>query len=330
MTRFRAILHARNMEFIRDRGTLIWNVLLPVLLVFGFAFVFGGGGTEILSVGYLGDLPTDLEFFGLEQIDFVAYTDTEDALSKVQRHQIDLLVDARNGAYYVNETSPEGGIAGRLLTSLHGDLFRQEEVTGEPIRYVDWFVPGVIGMNMMFSGIFGVGFVIVRYRKNGVLKRIKATPVSPMQFVSAQVASRFFIVVITSIVVFAGTNLALRFMMRGSYLLLLLHTMLGVACMISLGLVFATRIRSEELASGLINLVTLPMLGASGVFFSLEGAPPAVQTISKAFPLTHFIEGARSIMLDGVGFAGIAPSMGILLGFTLLFLSLASVLFRWE
>jgi ABC-type multidrug transport system permease subunit len=318
------------MEFLRDRATLAWNIVFPVLLIFGFAFAFRGVGNEILSVGYLGELPADLEFFSLDQIEFIAYTDAEEAIAKVRKHQIDLLVDTREGAYYVNETSPEGNLSSRLLVSMHGDAFQQQNVSGRAIRYVDWFVPGVIGMNMMFSGVFGVGFVLVRYRKNGVLKRIKATPVSPLQFVSAQVASRFLIVVVTSVLVFTGTNLALRFMMLGSYVLLLVHTMLGIACMISLGLMFATRIRSEELASGVINLVTLPMLLASGVFFSLEGAQPVVRTISRVFPLTHFVDGARAIMLEGAGFADIAPSMVILLGFTVLFLGLASVLFRWE
>lgn len=326
------------MEFIRDRGTLIWNIIFPVLLVFGFAFAFRGGGNDIFTVGYLGTLPDDMPFFGLDHVEFLPYDDLEEAVSRVRYHQIDFLVDLDRQTYYVNEESPEGTLVRTLFTAMNGGMesrgtvrtFTPQQVSGRPIRYVDWFVPGIIGMNIMFSGVFGVGFVLVRYRKNGVLKRVKATPVSPLQFVSAQVASRFVIVIVTSVVVFAGTNLALHFMMLGSYFLLLLHTMLAVVCMISLGLVFAARIRSEELASGLINLVTLPMIMASGVFFSLEGTPAIVQTVSKAFPLTHFISGARAIMLDGAGIAEVAPSMLVLAGFTVLFLGTASALFRWE
>jgi ABC-2 type transport system permease protein len=289
------------MEFVRDRGTLTWNVAFPVLLVFGFAFAFGGGGDDVFSVGYLGERPEDLEFFSLEHVEFVQYTDRAEALEKVRYHQIDLVVDVPGNAFYVNESSTNGYLVRRLLESMHGERFAQQTVAGRPIRYVDWFVPGLIGMNMMFSGVFGVGFVLVRYRKNGVLKRLKATPVSAFEFVSAQVASRFMIVVITSVVVFTATNLVLNFMMLGSYLLLLAITMLAVFCMISLGLIFATRIKSEELASGLMNVVTLPMILISGVFFSLEGSPPIVRTISRVFPLTHFIDAARAIMLEGAG-----------------------------
>ena len=330
MTRFRAILHARNMEFIRDRGTFIWSIAFPVLLVFGFAFAFRGGDGDIFSVGYLGEATDNLAFFELEHIDFIPYADAEDALSKVRFHQIDLLIDTDVGTFFINESSPEGDVARQLFVSMHGDQFEQQTVTGKPIRYVDWFVPGIIGMNIMFSGVFGVGFILVRYRKNGVLKRLKATPVSKLQFVSAQVVSRFLIVLASSVVVFAGTNLALKFMMQGSFLLLLSLTMLAVICMISLGLLFATRIKTEELASGLINLITLPMVGISGVFFSLEGSPPILRTVSKFFPLTHFIEGARAIMLEGAGIVELAPNLLVLAGFTVLFLATGSLLFRWE
>jgi ABC-type multidrug transport system permease subunit len=106
--------------------------------------------------------------------------------------------------------------------------------------------------------------------------------------------------------------------------------MMAVLCMISFGLVFATRIKSEELASGLMNLVTLPMIVLSGVFFSLEGTPEIVQTVSSIFPLTHFIDGARSVMLDGATLIDITPNILILGAFTVGFLVLSSLLFRWE
>jgi ABC-type multidrug transport system permease subunit len=334
MERFYAIFHARNMEFIRDRGSFIWNLIFPVVLVFGLAFAFGGGGESVFTVGYSGaDLEAaeeSYEFFALEHVEFVPYEDLSEGISRVRYHQIDMMIDLTEREYYVNESANTGYLAERLLQGESPGRFTRQAVTGRPIRFVDWIVPGIIGMNMMFSGVFGVGFVLVRYRKNGVLKRLKATPIGAFQFVSAQVASRFVIVLITSIFVFTATNIFLNFMMLGSYLLLLLLTMLSVFCIISLGLIFASRIKSEELASGLINLVTLPMILLSGVFFSLEGAPEILNTISQALPLTYFVDGARSIMLEGAGVAELAPNFLILGGFTAVFLVVASLLFRWE
>lgn len=335
---FKAMFKARTMEFVRDRGTFFWNLLFPVVLVFGLAFAFSGGDEKIFKIGVVGSPAAELPFMELEQAAFIAYADSSEALRKLERHQIDMLIDFSANEFAVNGESSKSRLAKTIFlsqpafggTAGERPAFAERVVTGKATRYVDWLVPGVIGMNMMFSSLFGVGYVIVRYRKNGVLKRFKATPVSALNFVSAQAASRLLIVLLTSIIVFTGTNLILRFVMRGSYLDLLLLTAAGILCMISLGLVFASRLRSEEMAGGLLNLTTFPMLALSGVFFSLEGSPPILKTVSWAFPLTHFTEGARKIMIDGAGLAQIAPHLLFLLGLTAVFILLASALFKWE
>ena len=327
------------MEFVRDRGTFFWNLLFPVFLVLGFAFAFSGGDDQLFKVGVVGPVDPGLKLTGMEQVLVVPYDDEDSARQKLERHQIDFLVNSATSTFAINKESSKGRFVRDLFiaqqaASLAGSggarIYSESFVTGKATRYVDWIVPGVIGMNMMFSSLFGVGYVIVRYRKNGVLKRFKATPVSALNFVGAQAASRLVIVLLTSIFVFAGTNLFLHFMMRGSYLDLLLVTTLGILCMISIGLVFASRMRSEELAGGVLNLITFPMLALSGVFFSLEGSPQILRTISRGFPLTHFIEAARKIMLDGATLVQVAPNLLVLGGLTVAFLLLSAVLFKWE
>lgn len=330
---------ARTMEFVRDRGTFIWNLIMPVFLVFGMAFAFSGPESALFKVGVVGTAPSDMPFMSLEQAQFIPYQGDDalaTALQRLERHQIDMVLDFSASQYAINAESSKGRLLRNLFTAQQSSTaaqaatFTERTVIGRATRYVDWLVPGVIGMNMMFSSLFGVGFVIVRYRKNGVLKRFKATPVHALNFVAAQAASRLVIVLATSVFVYAGTNLFLGFMMRGSYVLLLALTTLGILCMISLGLVFASRMRSEEMASGLLNVITFPMLALSGVFFSLEGSPPILRTIAYAFPLTHFTEAARKIMIDGAGIAQIAPNLLFLGGATVLFLLVSSALFKWE
>lgn len=331
MNKFTAIVYARTMEFIRDRGTFFWNLLFPIVLVIGFSIAFSGNDETLFKVGILGDDSSMNEtFLEMSVIETIPYdTEIEESLEKLRRHQIDMIVDFDSKVFYLNEESSSAEL---LRTLSVADLagYEEEKVIGKAIRYVDWLVPGVIGMNMLFSCMFGVGFVIVRYRKNGVLKRMKATPVSPFTFITAQMASRFIIVLLTSIAVFSGTNIFLHFVVNGSYLLLILITALSILCMISFGLIFASRLKSEELASGLMNLLTFPMIIFSGVFFSLEGTPQFIQTASKVFPLTHFIEASRAVMIDGAGFVQILPNLIVLAGMTLLFLLVSSVLFKWE
>ena len=341
MKQFRAMVKARTMEFVRDKGTFYWNILFPLVLVFGFSFAFSSGNNTLFKIGLTGPVPTvqEFSFLGIKQIEFIEYdqdsTTREDLIKKVRHHQLDMVIDFSNKSYTINSEGENAEIlqliAGKTdETVLSLDDFIKEELTGRAIRYVDWLVPGVIGMNMLFSCLFGVGFVIVRYRKNGVLKRLKATPVTSLSFITAQMTSRFLIVLATSVFVFAGTNIFLKFMMLGSYFTLLLITALSILCMIALGLIFAARIKSEELASGLMNLITFPMIIFSGVFFSLEGTPVILQRISKIFPLTHFIDGARKIMLEGAGLLDVAPQLLILTGMTLLFLVIAALTFKWD
>jgi ABC-2 type transport system permease protein len=282
--------------------------------VLGIAFAFSGGDEKLYKIGVVGEAvgtavgtaDVTLPILAMEQMQVIPYENAANALEKLERHQIDLVIDFTQRQFTINRESNKGRLLRDLFVAQQGmaataPSFSENTVTGRATRYVDWLVPGVIGMNMMFSSLFGVGYVIVRYRKNGVLKRFKASPVNAINFVSAQAASRLVIVLLTSVFVFTGSNLILHFMMRGSYLNLLLLTVLGILCMISIGLVFASRMRSEEMAGGILNLVTFPMLALSGVFFSLEGSPPILRTISRAFPLTHFTEAARKIMLDGAG-----------------------------
>jgi ABC-type multidrug transport system permease subunit len=333
MKAFYALVKARTMEFVRDTGTLIWTLVFPVVLIVGFAFAFSGDGGPTFKVGYVGPDDPSLAFLHTSQIQAIPYPDNQkaDLLEKVRLHKLDAVVDTTAKTYWINDLGKNHVLVEILMTKQEGGAaYTRQTVSGAPIRYVDQLVPGVIAMNVMFGSVFGVGWVLVRYRKNGVLKRMKATPVSAFAFVSAQGVSRFLIVLITSSAVYFGTNLFLHFRMDGSYLNLLLLLALGILSMIALGLAFATRLKSEEVANGLLNLVTFPMMLFSGVFFSLEGSPQLLQDAAQVLPLTHFIQAARGVMLQGWGLAQITPDLLFLGGFTVVCLGLAAWLFKWE
>ncbi len=338
LQRIYAIFVARNREFMRDRGTLAWNLVLPVVLMFGLSFAFSGDGRDQYTVGVLQDAAElDIEqhpFLSTRFINFVAVQDKVEALRKVERHQLDLLV--RIGGekqYWINPDSPKGYFAERLLlqsVAENGDEIERAQVSGDAIRYVDWVLPGILGMNMMFSCLFGVGYVVVRYRKNGFLKRLRATPLRPVEFIIAQIASRMTLIITITIFVYTGTHWLLDTRMEGSYFNLLLIAMFGAVSLISLGLMIASRVTSEELAGGLLNLINWPMMLLSGVWFSLEGAGPVVQAAAKIFPLTHILDSSRAVMLDGASIVDIAPNLLALLLMSLVFLALGAGFFRWN
>ena len=332
--RFSAILKARNLEFVRDKSSLAWSIAFPVLLLVGFSIVFSGDGKDIYKVGVLNTPTEDAVFLQTKYIEFVDYQDTELALSKIRQHKLDLLLDYRLGLYWINDTSPNGYMAERLLLSQENTLQQKEwvkqTVTGKQIRYIDWVLPGILGMNMMFSCLFGVGYVIVRYRKSMVLKRLNATPVRALEFLSAQIVSRLFIVMCISTSIFIGCDLIFDFYMLGSYFDLLVIAILGAMSLISLGLVIAARSQSEELTGGLLNMASWPMMIFSGVWFSLEGSPEIIQQMAYWLPLTHLVEGARAIMTEGANLYDLRENIAIMITMTAVFLGLGTVMFRWD
>ncbi len=216
-----------------------------------------------------------------------------DGLRKISRHQLDLLVEFGNERqYWVNPNSPKGYFAEFALLQADaaaGGQLKKSQVEGDAVRYVDWVLPGILGMNMMFSCLFGVGYVVVRYRKNGFLKRLRATPLRSIEFVIAQVASRLLLILVFSSFIFAGTKFFLDIRVDGSYFLLLLDPADRGRCTDIAGLLIAARVTSEELAGGLLNMVTWPMMMLSGVWFSLEAASAWVLKVAAIFPLTHVL-----------------------------------------
>ena len=334
--KFWAVFVARNKEFVRDRSSLGWYILFPILLVGSMAWMFGDSDRAQYKVAVVGDMQLldGYPFMETRFIQFIPNGDIEDAQRKVARHQVDLLLAAEDSSvlrYFINESSPKGYVLEQILAGRNdGRTLQREVVTDQAVEYIDWLLPGILGMNAMFGCLFGVGYVIVRYRKNGFLKRLHATPLKAFEFITAQLASRLILVMFLTISVFIGADYFLDIRVDGSFVDLFLMTVLGVMSMIALGLLIAARISSEELAGSLLNLVTWPMMMISGVWFSLEGTPQAVQLLAKIFPLTHMLEGLRAIMFDGANLAGAWENVLVLLLMTLAFLSAGAMMFKWK
>ena len=354
MKQIYALWMARNREYYRDKGSLFWSFIATPFIVIVLALAFSSENQQIFRAGLFSLEPainvtppiekrTPLRIFSDEPtIQIIEYNNLEDAIRRVQFHQLDILISTEDPArYWVNPESAKGRLLEKLLilepleqgqTPLHDNRLRwqREETKGHQIRYIDWVIPGILAMNMMFSGLWGIGYVIVRYRKNGVLKRLQATPLTAWQFLLSQALSRLTIMLTVTTLVFFICNLFIDFMMIGSYLLLLLIAIVGNLVIISISLLMAARTASEELANGLLNLISFPMLLLSELWFSLDDAPQWLQDVSLMLPLTHLVKAARNVMLEGASLNDIAPQLVILALMTAVFITLAGALFRWH
>tara|TARA_Y100001954_G_scaffold86756_1_gene95093 strand:- start:2006 stop:3025 length:1020 start_codon:yes stop_codon:yes gene_type:complete len=339
MKKIWAVMIARQKEFYRDRSSMGWNLAFPFFVVLGFAFAFSNGDQKLYKVGLMGDFKSErvkkISFFKTKYVEFVETEKGEKSVKKLKHHKFDLLLLNEGGelSYWTNKSSPKGYFLEKILLSDLKDTkipFLRQEVQGEEIRYVDWLIPGILSMNMMFSSLFGVGYVIVRYRKNGVLRRLKATPLKAYEFLMAQVLARLVILMVIFNIVLLGCSLMVDFKIEGSYLDLLIVFFLGGLCLTSFGLFIAARVQSEEFAGGLLNLITWPMMFLSGVWFSLEGAHPFILKLSKIFPLTHMNEAARAIINEGMGLGELTTQMTALLIMTFIFIIGGARFFKWD
>ncbi|MDY0375221.1 MAG: ABC transporter permease [Desulfobacterium sp.] len=340
-----AVLVSRNYEFLRDRAAFGWNFLFPFLIVAGFALVFGNDNRAQFKVGVFPVAPeTAVESLELPDrfketlyLDLIYFDSFDQALDRLSHHKIDILIknSPRPWQYWISDTSPKGYVAEKIFREstvpleVFDELLRKEAITTVQIRYIDWLFPGILGMNMMFSALYGVGFVIVRYRKNGVLKRLKATPVTALEYLTAQMLSRVFLIMFTIVIVWFGCDLTFDFHTQGSVFDAAVVFTMGAIALSSMGLLIASRGTSEEFANGVINFISWPMMFLSEVWFSLEGAPGWIKTIAGFLPLTRMLSAIRDILNDGATLAQVGPDLMFLGVVSLACILAASWLFSW-
>jgi ABC-type multidrug transport system permease subunit len=343
--RFWTIFKTRNYEFFRDRSALGWNFLFPFLIVAGFGIISGGRTHTEYKIGLFpqrqvtitdeNNIPSGLR--KIRFLKYIGYATLKDGLEKLKHHEIDFLIKVGEPPYeyYVSESSPKGYVLEHIFKASlipPGTEIKAEkkEIQGSAIRYIDWLFPGILAMNMMFSALWGVGYVVVRYRKNGVLRRLKVTPLTAFEYLAAQALSRIFLLMFSLVIVWIGCDLIFSFTVLGSYLDLFLIFFLGSLSLTALGLVLASRGTSEEFTTGILNFISWPMMFLSGVWFSLEGAPQWLNSFARIFPLTHLLSAARKIMHDGAGLLDVGLEIAILSVMTLVFLAAGAAMFSWN
>jgi ABC-type multidrug transport system permease subunit len=197
-------------------------------------------------------------------------------------------------------------------------------------RYIDFLIPGLLGMNLMGTGMWGVGFVIVNARMKKLLKRLIATPMRKSEYLLAQILYRMGFLVVEVATFLAFGYFAFGVAVRGSMLALAITCVVGGLAFSGLGLLVASRARTVEAVNGLMNVVMLPMWLLSGVFFSSERFPLAVQPMIRALPLTALNEALRAVINEGRGLYGVSLQLAILSAWGAASFAVALKIFRWK
>jgi ABC-2 type transport system permease protein len=330
----------RFREFLREPEALFWVFIFPILLAAGLGVAFRNRPPEVLQIGAItGELKNALAKEKL--LDVTEFSESAAAEQALRTGKIALLAEPASGGqvvYRYDETSPDARTARMLADAAIqrasgrvDPVASSDRLIREPgSRYIDFLLPGLLGMNLMGSGIWGLVFAIVDARRKKLMKRLIATPMPRHDYLLSFLLSRLGLLVVEVALLAGFGALVFQVPLRGSLLGLVLLCILGSLSFSAIGLLISSRLQTIEAASGVSNLVMMPMWVLSGVFFSAQRFPAAVQPVIHALPLTALIDALRANMLRGEPLAGLAPQLGVLAVWLLVSFSLALKLFRWR
>ncbi len=334
----------RFREFLREPEAVFWTFIFPLLLASGLGLAFRSRPADVAKVGILTTAPEAdrirTALVGDSSLQVVSLDDTA-AVNALRIGTVALVVvplDSGRVEYRFDRARTEARTA-RLLVdeALQRASGRSDAVvTTDALisergsRYIDFVLPGLLAMNLMGSGMWGIGFSIVDARRKKLLKRFVATPMRRYHYLASFLLMRLGLMVIEVTVITLFGYFAFGVPMRGSLVAFAVACVLGALVFGSLGLLVASRAKTIEAASGLMNLIMVPMWVASGVFFSAGNFPDAVQPFIQALPLTAVVDSVRGIMIQGLGWAALAPEFAIVTTWLVLSFGVALRFFRWR
>ncbi len=336
---------ARILEFTRQPDAVFWSYFFPVLMVVALGLAFNRSRESDIVVDVIDpQLYESVKQATQSEPRFRIHQSTlADAHIRLRTGRTDLLIDPpETGTGYVYVYDPLRTESAAARSQLDDYLQRfagrtdavtvSDRTVSDPgSRYVDFLVPGILGMNIMGGGLWGVGFAIVQMRIRKVLKRLVATPMKKSHFLWSVLASRLVFLVPAVSIILGFSWLTFGVVVRGHLIAIVIVILLGSVTFSGIGLLVACRANSVEMVSGLMNLVMLPMWLFSGIFFSTDRFPDWMQPLVQALPLTPLIAALRAITLEGSGLFEPAQMLrlAILVAWSAVSFGLALKLFRW-
>src|SRR5215467_4626096 len=342
---FRHLLGARMKELAREREVVFWVFVFPLLLALGLGFAFRNKPADITSIAivsgpYAGNTISMIRNSVQKNAIRAEIVDRAVALKGFRLGKYDLVVEpvaAGQVRYDYDPARPESVLSrSEVDDALQSAAGRKNVIattshsSSEPgSRYIDFLIPGLLGMNLMNSGMWGIGFALVDMRQRKLLKRFVATPMRRGDFLLALASSRLIMMVMETALLLTFGVLVFHMRVLGSFLSILLIGAVGAVAFGGLGLLTASRAQKIESVSGLINIVMMPMWIFSGVFFSYERFPAIVRPFIKALPLTALNDALRATILEGSSLLSQTGRLSVMVVWGGLSFLLALRWFRW-
>jgi ABC-2 type transport system permease protein len=358
---FWALFIASAKMFVRNRAALFFSLVVPLLIMLIFG-VLNFGGTTMVGLGLVDEANNQASQTlrsALDAVDaFELQTGArEEELTELAEGHRDLVLVIPAGftlqpssdpaarlVAYSNKAKPQQGQVGGLLLNAVvsgvmlsaanpggpvGPVVQLEELPGRDLGYIDFLVPGILALTVMQLGLFSVAFGFVQLKRTGALRRLFATPTSPVYFLGAQVTSRL-IIGLAQVLILLGVGLWFGLQLVGSVPLLLAVSVLGSTIFLAMGFAIAGWAKNEDQAAPVANLLSLPMTFLSGVFFPRDAMPEFLERVTQFLPLTYLSDALRRIANDGAGLTDIGGDLLGMAVWAVIAFVVAVRLFKWE
>jgi ABC-type multidrug transport system permease subunit len=338
--------------YLRVPAAVFWTFAFPILMLLGLGLIFGGNTDSGVKLVWARSAPAS-DADGLlakalaERGVALEIVSPAEAEVRWQGGKLPALLEGADGHYRLRLNTylgaqgaqaealvQQGFLMAEARARGAADLARIPVVMSSPGGhhggpYAAYLLPGLLGLNLLTMGVFGAGIVDVTLREKGGYKRLATTPLPRHVYLAAQVCVRLIVVIASSATLILAGALVFGIRCQGSYLGLLLLLMLGSACFISMGYVLGSLVRNAEAYQGIANLVFLPLMLLSGVYFSLDAAPPWLQRGTDLLPLAPLLKALRAVFNDGAGLVSQGPGIAVVAGWAVLLFALATRRFKW-
>lgn len=348
--------------FFRNRQALFFSLFLPLMIMVIFGLIdFGSmGNVRVELVDNVKDEQSQNLIDGLGKIEVLKINENdnlESAKDKLKNGKTDMAVDLPADLFVVNPQNPQpkgikvytaegssqaAGLGVMILREAFNNFslsitktpqlfnLEVETINARNLRYIDFLVPGVLAMALMQMGLFSILFVVVSYKKTGVMRRLLVTPIKPAQFVGAQVVTRLIVSLLQVLVILLLATFAFNVKIIGSYWLIAVLVFWGSIIFLALGFALSSFAKSEEAAAPIANLVAMPQMFLGNVFFPIESMPQWLQGIVQYLPLNYLADALRKVMNQGAGLIDIRADLYGLIAWSVICIGLAIVFFRWQ
>lgn len=346
MTAFKSLATAMVKIFYRDKATLFFTFIFPLMFLVVFGLIFRDAGASKTEIAVVGDGPV---ITGLEQtgaLELTRFDTTDEALQKVKDGDLPAMVaeDGDKVTYrFAQSDQTQASVVGGIVQGVVSHM--NQQATGQPEKFqidasnvedsslkpIQFITPGIMSWGVAVTAVFGAALTLVSWRKKQVLRRIRLAPVGASTVLTARVVVTLGVAIVQALVFIGiGTLPLFGLQLTGTWWLAIPVFVLGILAFFAIGMLVGAFCKTEEAATAAANIVVLPMAFLSGTFFPIDQAPPWLRSVSNVFPLRHMNDGIMDFLVRGQGASALVLPCAVLTGFLLVVGFIASRVFQWE